>query len=92
MINIFDRIIGEGKFTLAKAALVGLSIIIPIFLIAAAPSIAWFSIAADKRYDEKYYWLQDFMWIWPVCLVGLGFLGALGYMIYNNLRDTGKIK
>ena len=71
-----------------KLILLGLGIMVPIFLVAIAPFLAWISIAPEHRYDEKYYWLQDLSWIWPVCIVVLGVLSAIGYMLYNYIRDT----
>lgn len=66
---------GDSKgISLGKAVILGLSIVTPLFLIMAAPFLAWISIPADKRYDEKYYWLQDMSWIWPVVLFGIGFI------------------
>jgi len=74
--------------SIGKAVLLGLSIMTPIFLVALAPFLAWISIAPEHRYDEKYYWLQDMSWIWPVCIVALGFISTLAYIIYNNIKDT----
>ena len=92
MNDFFYKIVGNGRFGLSKAMTIGLIIMVPILIVALIPFIVWFSIPADTRYSEKYYVLQDLMWIWPVCLVGLGFLGAIGWMIYNYLKDSGKIK
>ena len=82
---------GSAKGTsLGKSILLGLLVIVPIFLIMSAPWLVWVSIAPEHRYDVKYNWLQDFMWIWPVVLFGLGFLSLLGYMIYNSTQDGPK--
>lgn len=89
--NLFEKIgdyFGTGNFTLGKAVTLGLGIITPIFLFVLTPFIVWIAIPAEHRYDEKYYWLQDMSWIWPVCWVGIGFLSAIGWMIYNYVKDT----
>jgi len=82
-----------SKGTLVSNMVLGLCLITPIFLVAAFPAIVLYGfIPSGIRYEERFYWLQDMSWIWPCVIVGIGFLSALGYMIYNNLRDTGKIK
>lgn len=82
---------GTSKGTsIGKLILLGLTIITPIFLIMSAPWLAWVSIAPENRYDVKYNWLQDFMWIWPVCVFAIGFISVIVYMIYNYIKDTSK--
>ena len=79
---------GSKGAGLGKIILMGLSIITPLFLIMSAPWLAWVSIAPEHRYDVQYDWLQDFMIIWPICLFAIGFFSAIGYMIYNYVKDT----
>jgi len=76
----------KGSST-GRLILLGLTIITPIFLIMSAPWLAWISIAPEHRYDLQYNWLQDFMWIWPVVLFGIGFLSLLSYMIYMSITN-----
>lgn len=71
-----------------RLALLGLSIMTPIFLIMSAPWLAWISIAAENRYDVKYNWLQDFMIAWPIALFGVLFLSVVGYLIYNGVKQS----
>lgn len=92
IIDSIQDYLSEGKFTIGKAMIVGFSVITPLFLIMSAPWLSWIAIAPEHRYDVKYNWLQDFMWIWPVCLFGVIFLSLVGWMIYNNLKDSGTIK
>lgn len=90
---------GSAKGTsLGKTILMGLLVIVPIFLIMAAPWLGWVSIPAEHRYDIQYNWLQDFMWIWPVSLFGVMFLSIIGWLIYDGVQqskerqDPNKIK
>ena len=82
---------GTSKGTgIGKAILMGLTIITPLFLLMSAPWLAWTSISPEYRFDEKYNWLQDFMIAWPIVIFALGFFSAVGYMIYNYVKDTKK--
>lgn len=80
---------GGAKGTgILKLILLGLTIITPLFLIMAAPWLAWTSISPEYRFDEKYYWLQDFMIAWPIVIFALGFFSVIGKLIYNYVKDT----
>jgi len=93
LINFIDSVEywfsdGDNKgVSLWKTALLGLTIITPLFFIMAAPWLSWIAISPEHRYDEKYNWLQDMSWIWPVCIFALGFIGVLVSIIYNSIND-----
>lgn len=54
------------------------------FLIAAVPFIVWAAIAPGQRP----YLLETLAWVWPVVLVGAGFIAVVGYMIYETVKYT----
>ena len=75
-------------FTTGEAVILGLSIMTPIFLIMLAPFLIWLALPSALQNSDKYYWLQNMGWIWPLCIFGLGFIGVIGIMIYSGV--TGK--
>lgn len=71
---------GNGRFGLGNAFLIGMSIILPIFLIMMTPF--FFSLGYPNV-----LWLQDMAWIFPTVIGVILFISALSYMIYLSTQD-----
>lgn len=59
-----------------------------LFLVLITPSIIWLSI--PNNYESKNDWLQDFAWIFPLTIIGAGFITTVVWIVFNYIRDTKK--
>ena len=59
-----------------------------LFILLITPSITWLFL--PDKYNSKHDWLQDFAWIFPLTIVGAGFITTVVWMIFNYIRDTKK--
>jgi len=68
----------------SNVTFIGLSIMIPIFLLMMTPWLIFISIPIEKRNSGDFQWLENMSWIWPICIFAICFIGLIVRTLYNE--------